>query len=229
MATPAPISIDDITALDASALSQAIHARSVSCRAVMQAYLARIQRLNPRYNALVSLRPEDDLLADADACDAELERGQSRGWMHGMPQAIKDLSNAAGLPTTLGSPLMRGFVANEDGLMVARMKAAGCIVIGKSNTPEFGLGSHTFNPVFGTTLNAYDPARSAGGSSGGAAVALALRLLPVADGSGPHGQPAQPGGLGEHLWLQAQPGPRAHVAGAGRVDQPAGHRRPHGA
>ena len=183
MATPAPISIDDITALDASALSQAIHARSVSCRAVMQAYLARIQRLNPRYNALVSLRPEDDLLADADACDAELERGQSRGWMHGMPQAIKDLSNAAGLPTTLGSPLMRGFVANEDGLMVARMKAAGCIVIGKSNTPEFGLGSHTFNPVFGTTLNAYDPARSAGGSSGGAAVALALRLLPVADGS----------------------------------------------
>ena len=179
-ATPLP---DDPTALDASALSAALHARQVSCREVMGAYLARIHRLNPRCNALVSLRQDDELLAEADARDAELARGQSRGWMHGLPQAVKDLSNAAGLPTTLGSPLMRGFVAKEDGLMAARMKAAGCIVFGKSNTPEFGLGSHTFNEVFGTTLNAYDPARSAGGSSGGGAVALALRLLPVADGS----------------------------------------------
>ena len=174
---------DPVTAQDASALSAAIHARQISCREVMQAYLARIARLNPRFNALVSLRPGDELLAEADACDAELARGHSRGWLHGVPQAIKDLANAAGLPTTMGSPLMQGFIAREDGLMAARMKAAGCIVIGKSNTPEFGLGSHTFNPVFGTTLNAYDPARSAGGSSGGAAVALALRLLPVADGS----------------------------------------------
>jgi amidase len=105
------------------------------------------------------------------------------GWMHGMPQAIKDLSNAAGLPTTLGSPLMRDFIPAEDGLMARRMKAAGCIVIGKTNVPEFGLGSHTFNDVFGPTRNAYAPALSAGGSSGGAAVALAQRMLPVADGS----------------------------------------------
>ena len=178
---------DDITALDTSALSEAIHARRLSCREVMQAYLARIHRLNPTYNAIVSLRPDDELLAEADTCDAELARGKSgqgsRGWMHGMPQAIKDLANAAGLPTTLGSPLMRDFVAREDGLMTARMKAAGCIVIGKTNVPEFGLGSHTFNEVFGTTRNAYDPSKSAGGSSGGAAVALALHLLPVADGS----------------------------------------------
>ena len=174
---------DDITALDASALSEAIHARRVSCREVMQAYLARIGRLNPACNALVSLRPEDQLLRDADTCDAELARGESRGWLHGIPQAIKDLANAAGLPTTLGSPLMRNFVAREDGLMAARMKGAGCIVIGKTNVPEFGLGSHTFNEVFGTTFNAYDASKSAGGSSGGAAVALALRLLPVADGS----------------------------------------------
>ncbi len=174
---------DDITALDAAALSDAIHARRFSCREVMQAYLARIHRLNPIYNAIVSLRPDDALRAEADACDTELARGHSRGWMHGMPQAIKDLAHAAGLPTTLGSPLMRDFIAPEDGLMAARMKAAGCIVIGKTNTPEFGLGSHTFNEVFGTTRNAYDPSRSAGGSSGGAAVALALHLLPVADGS----------------------------------------------
>ena len=100
-----------------------------------------------------------------------------------MPQAIKDLANSAGIATTLGSPLMRDFVPKEDGLMTRRMKAAGCIVIGKTNTPEFGLGSHTFNEVFGVTRNAYDLTRSAGGSSGGAAVALAQRLLPVADGS----------------------------------------------
>ncbi len=173
----------DPTELDASALSAAIHARQLSCRELMAACLARIQRLNPRHNALVSLRPDDELLAEADACDAELARGHSRGWLHGIPQAIKDLAHAAGLPTTLGSPLMKDFIARDDGLMTTRMKAAGCIVIGKSNTPEFGLGSHTFNPVFGTTLNAYDPSKSAGGSSGGAAVALALRLLPVADGS----------------------------------------------
>ena len=174
---------DDITALDATALSEAIHARRVTCREVMQAYLARIHRLNPGFNALVSLRPDDELLAEAAACDAELAAGHSRGWLHGIPQAIKDLAHARGLPTTLGSPLMAGFVATEDGLMTARMKVAGCIVIGKSNVPEFGLGSHTFNPVFGTTRNAYDPAKSAGGSSGGAAAALALHLLPVADGS----------------------------------------------
>ena len=187
---PAPTDLaipDPITALDASALSAAIHARQVSCREVMAAYLARIHRLNPVYNALVSLRPDDELLAEAEVCDAELApaRGAkgSRGWLHGIPQAIKDLANAAGLPTTLGAPLMQHFVAKEDGLLAARMKGAGCIVIGKSNTPEFGLGSHTFNEVFGATRNAYDPSRSAGGSSGGASAALALRLLPVADGS----------------------------------------------
>ena len=176
-------SADDITALDATALSEAVHARRVSCREVMQAYLARIARLNPTYNAIVALRPDDALLAEADACDDELARGASRGWLHGAPQAIKDLANAAGLPTTLGSPLMRDFIAREDGLMAARMKGAGCIVIGKTNVPEFGLGSHTFNEVFGTTFNAYDVTKSAGGSSGGAAVALALGLLPVVDGS----------------------------------------------
>ena len=118
----------DPTALDASALSAAIHARHVSCRELMQACLARVARLNPRYNALVSLRPEAELLAEADARDAELARGHSRGWLHGIPQAIKDLANAAGLPTTLGSPLMKDFIAREDGLMAARMKAAAASV-----------------------------------------------------------------------------------------------------
>ena len=102
----------------------------------MQAYLQRIGQLNPRYNAIVSLQDADLLLRQADERDAQLARGESMGWMHGMPQAIKDLANSAGIPTTMGSPLMRNFVPQEDGLMVQRMKAAGCIVIGKTNTPE---------------------------------------------------------------------------------------------
>jgi len=173
----------DPTELDADALSRAIHAREVSCREVMQAYLARIDRLNPRFNAIVNLAPHDLLLAQADERDAELARGQSRGWMHGMPQAIKDTAHALGFPTTLGSRVLEKAQAPVDSLYVARMKAAGCIVIGKTNMPEFGLGSHTFNDLFGATGNAWDTGRSAGGSSGGAAVALAHRMLPVADGS----------------------------------------------
>lgn len=183
-----------IVELSAHALSRAIHGGQVSCREVMQAYLHRIEAVNPRHQAIVSLQNGDLLLRQADERDAQLARGASMGWMHGMPQAIKDLANAAGIPTTLGSPLMRHFVPQEDGLMVQRMKAAGCIVVGKTNTPEFGLGSHTFNDVFGTTRNAYDATRSAGGSSGGAAVALALRLLPVADGSDFMGSLRNPAG-----------------------------------
>lgn len=172
-----------IIELSANALSAAIHGGELSCREVMQAYLAHIHAVNPSYGAIVSLQDSDLLLRQADERDVQLARGESMGWMHGMPQAIKDLSNTQGIATTQGSLLMRKFVPSEDSLMVQRMRAAGCIVIGKTNTPEFGLGSHTFNEVFGLTRNAFDPSRSAGGSSGGAAVALALRMLPVADGS----------------------------------------------
>lgn len=155
----------------------------MSCREVMTAYLARIDQCNPALNAIVSLRDADHLLAEAATCDEELAHGLSRGWMHGMPQAIKDLAETKGVRTTNGSRLLADWIPRYDCLMVARMKAAGCIVIGKTNVPEFGLGSHTFNDVFGTTRNALDPSRSAGGSSGGAAVALAKHMLPVADGS----------------------------------------------
>ncbi|MCU0774630.1 MAG: amidase family protein, partial [Ideonella sp.] len=158
----------DPTGLDALALSRAIHAREVSCREVMHAYLTRIHRFNPALNAIVQLMPDDQVLALADERDAQLARGESMGWMHGLPQAIKDAAPVAGFATTFGSPLLADAVAREDGLMTARMKAAGCIVIGKTNVPEFGLGSHTFNELFGTTRNAWDPAVSAGGSSGGA-------------------------------------------------------------
>lgn len=185
---------DAITDLHADALSQAIHARQVSCREVMQAYLQRIHRLNPTYNAIVNLAADDTLLAQADLCDAELAAGHSRGWMHGMPQAVKDSGATVGFPHTFGSPLLKDMVAQKDCVMAARMKAAGCIVMGKTNMPEFGLGSHTFNELFGATPNAWDVKVSAGGSSGGTAVALAQRMLPVADGSDVMGSLRNPAG-----------------------------------
>ncbi|GAB3677495.1 amidase [Salinisphaera aquimarina] len=174
---------EEIVALGAVALSGMIGARTISCREVMTAYLAHIDRVNPRVNAIVSRRDPDVLLAEADACDRELARGDYRGWLHGIPQAIKDLSPTAGIATTFGSPLFADQIPSRDGLMVERMKTAGAIIIGKTNTPEFGLGSQTYNPLFGATRNAYDHALTAGGSSGGAAAALAMRMLPVADGS----------------------------------------------
>ena len=174
----------EITSWTAVQLSRAIRARHVSCVEVMGAYLAQIERLNPKVNAIVSLQARDDLLAQAAGRDAMLAGSHPEvGWMHGFPQAPKDLMNTAGIVTTSGSPLFRTFVPDADSILVERIRKAGAILIGKTNVPEFGLGSHTYNSVFGTTSNAYDPTKSAGGSSGGAAVALALNLLPVADGS----------------------------------------------
>ena len=195
-----------ITDLTATALSAAIHARELSCREVMSAYMARISKINPVHNAIVSLRDGDALLAEADAADAALARGASRGFLHGMPQAIKDIAPVAGLRNTMGSPLLRDAVPREDGLLAQRMKGAGCIVLGKTNTPEFGLGSHTFNEVFGVTRNAYDPSRSAGGSSGGAAVGLATRMLPVADGSDFMGSLRNPAGWNNVFGLRPSQG-----------------------
>ncbi len=173
----------ELCRLGAGDLAALIGERKVSAREAMTAYLDHIERTNPAYNAIVSLRPRDALLAEADAADATVARGDALGPLHGIPQAIKDLAATKGLRTTLGSPLFADQVPEADALIVERVRAAGAIVIGKTNVPEFGLGSNTYNPVFGITRNAYDVTRSAGGSSGGAAVALALRMLPVADGS----------------------------------------------
>ena len=199
-----------IVELDAIELSRAIHARQVSCHEVMQAYLAQVERFNPTVNALVSLRSHEDVLAEAAQRDRELDQGQSRGWMHGMPQAIKDLAATQGLRTTLGSPLFAEHVPQEDAISVARVRASGAIIIGKTNVPEFGLGSQTYNSVFGTTGNAYDPRLVAGGSSGGAAVALALRMLPVADGSDMMGSLRNPGAFNNVFGLRPSPGRVPH-------------------
>ncbi len=173
----------EIVMMDAAALSSAINSRQISCGEVMTAYLDHIDAINPVVNAIVSLRPRAELIEDARRRDAELSRGECAGPMHGFPHAIKDLEATAGIRTTMGSPILKDFIPRSDSILVERIKRAGAIIIGKTNVPEFGLGSHSYNPVFGTTLNAYDQSKTAGGSSGGAAVALALRMLPAADGS----------------------------------------------
>ena len=164
-------------------LSDAIRQGDVSCVEVMKAYLTQIDRFNPKFNAIVSLRDSDDLLSEAAQKDSDLTRGRYHGWMHGFPHAVKDLAATKDIPTTMGSPIFAHFVTHHDAIFVERLKKAGAIIIGKTNTPEFGLGSQTYNTVFGTTYNAYNPKLCAGGSSGGASVALATRMVPVADGS----------------------------------------------
>ncbi|WP_025061945.1 amidase [Sulfitobacter guttiformis] len=180
----------DILKMDALAQSAALESGAVSCLELMDATLARIEAVNPKVNAIVSLRDGDRLRDEARAAD----NSPRHGWMHGLPIAIKDLANAAGLPTSMGSPLFAGQTAEADDLMVARLRAAGALIIGKTNTPEFGLGSHTFNPVHGATRNPYDLAKSSGGSSGGAAAALATGMLSIADGSDMMGSLRNPAG-----------------------------------
>jgi amidase len=190
----APISTSEIVNLDAVALAGAIRSRRVSCAEVMTAYLDHIDEFNPRVNAIVALQDRETLLGQARERDAECSRGESIGPLHGFPHAVKDLQAVKGIRTTQGSPILKDFVPLSDSPMVDRLRRAGAIFIGKTNTPEFGLGSHTYNPVYGATRNAYDQSRSAGGSSGGAAVSLALRMLPVADGSDYGGSLRNPAG-----------------------------------
>ena len=169
--------------MSATALSASIRDHSLSSVEIVTAFLDRIEAINPAYNAIVSLRPREAIVAEAEAADRRIASGEATGPLCGQPIAIKDLSPTKGLTTTFGSPIYRDHIPDFDGLSTARIRAAGAIIIGKTNAPEFGLGSHTFNEVFGATRNAFDTARSAGGSSGGAAVALATRMLPIADGS----------------------------------------------
>jgi ureidomalonase len=164
-------------------LAEKIRSRQLSCVEVMTAYLGRIEALNPQVNAIVGLRDHEVLLREAAVRDDLLARGEYLGWLHGFPFAVKDLAAAEGLLWTEGSPIYARRVADVDDLFVRRIKDAGAIVVGKTNAPEFGLGSQTYNRVYGATATPYDTSRTAGGSSGGAAAALALRLLPVADGS----------------------------------------------
>jgi amidase len=183
MKKPVMVGVSEIVQASAVELAHGIVSRHWSCREVMQAYLLHIDQFNPKVNAIVSMVEAELLLTQADERDIQLSKGQCLGWMHGFPHAVKDLTATAGIATTFGSPAFAEFVPTQDALMVKRLRCSGAIIIGKTNTPEFGFGSQTYNTVFGTTTNAYDATLTSGGSSGGAASALALRMLPVADGS----------------------------------------------
>jgi amidase len=175
--------VSDVVMMDALPLGRAIRAKQISCVEVMNAYLDHIDRFNPKVNAIISMRERKELVAEAQTRDDQLKRGEDMGPLHGMPQAIKDLAATKGIRTTQGSPIYKDVIPTADALIVERARKAGAIIIGKTNVPEFGLGSQTYNPLFGLTRNAYDQTKTSGGSSGGAGVALALRMLPVADGS----------------------------------------------
>lgn len=184
----------DILDMSAVALAGALRRRDLSARELMTAHLARVDALNPRFNAIVSRIDHDAALKQAAALDEEAAAGRFRGALHGFPHAVKDTAPAKGIAFTQGSPLLKDNIPSADSLVVSRMREAGAIFVGKTNVPEFALGSHTYNPVFGITRNAYDPRKSAGGSTGGGAVALALRMVPVTDGSDFGGSLRNPAG-----------------------------------
>lgn len=176
------VSADALCFSSARELAGQIRARQVSAREVMSAFLAQIHRCNPQLNAIVALLDDQSCLALADAADRRLDRQEACGPLHGLPIAFKDLEAAVGFPCTKGSPIFKDVMPAEDSVIVERLRGAGAIPIGKTNVPEFGMGSHTYNKVYGTTRNPYDRTKTAGGSSGGAAAALASGMLPLADG-----------------------------------------------
>lgn len=191
--------------LEATELVRRIRAKDVSCVEVMEAHLAQIERINPRVNAIVTLLPER-ALAGARAADAALARGEPLGALHGLPIAHKDLVPTQGIRTTYGSPIYKDHIPDADALIVQRLQQAGAITIGKTNTPEFGAGAQTFNEVFGETLNPYDLTKTCGGSSGGAAVALACGMLPIADGSDTGGSLRLPASFCNVVGFRPAPG-----------------------
>ena len=195
----------DICFARAVDIAHLVRERRVSALEVMQAHLEQIDRTNPKVNAIVTLVPEA-ALAEARLLDDRLARGESVGVLAGLPVAHKDLTFTRGIRTTLGSPVFRDFVPSEDALIVERLKAAGAITVGKTNTPEFGAGSQTFNEVFGVTLNPWDLSKTCGGSSGGAAVALSCGMVPIADGSDLGGSLRNPASFCSVVGFRPSPG-----------------------
>ena len=195
----------EICFLTATELARRIRAREVSAREVMETHLSHIERVNPKVNAIVTLVPEQ-ALSMAGAADRALVAGEEVGPLHGLPIAHKDLVPTKGIRTTFGSPIFSDNVPDEDALIVQRLRAAGAITIGKTNTPEFGAGSQTYNEVFGETLNPYDTTKTCGGSSGGAAVALACGMQPIADGSDTGGSLRNPAGYCNVVGFRVSPG-----------------------
>lgn len=183
-----------------------IRAREVSASELMTAFLSQIERVNPKVNAVCSFIGEEAALSASKRADEKLSRGEPVGPLHGLPHAVKDLALTEGLRTTFGSRIYKDFIPDEDALFVERLRQAGAIIIGKTNTPEFGAGSQTFNDVFGATRNPYDLSKTCGGSSGGAAVALACGMLPLADGSDLGGSLRNPASFCNVVGFRPSPG-----------------------
>ena len=198
----APDELCDLTAVE---LAARIRRKQLSAREVMTAHLARAERTNPKINAIVTL-VADRAMAGARRADEHQARGGTLGPLHGLPVAHKDLVNTAGIRTTFGSPLWRDNVPTADALIVQRLRAAGAITVGKTNTPEWGAGSNTFNPVFGATVNPYDRTKTVGGSSGGAAAALRCGMVPIAGGSDMGGSLRNPAAFTNVVGLRPSPG-----------------------
>ncbi|HBY64452.1 MAG TPA: amidase [Solibacterales bacterium] len=196
---------DDLCFLTAVEMTRLLRLKKLSARELLSAHLRQIERLNPKLNAIPTLVPEQAEAA-ARRADEALARGATTGILHGLPIAHKDLVNTKGIRTTYGSPLFKDFVPDQDDLIVERIRDAGAISIGKTNTPEFGAGSQTFNTVFGATRNPYDPSKTCGGSSGGAAVALATGMLPIADGSDMGGSLRNPAAFTNVVGFRPSPG-----------------------
>jgi amidase len=201
-----PPADSEVCFMPARQMADLIRQRKLSSREVMQAHLKQINRVNPKVNAIVTTVPEDRLMAQAAAADQALAKGSWLGPLHGLPVGVKDLHETQGIRTTYGSPLHRDFIPDFDCRVVQREKNAGAIVIGKTNVPEFGLGSQTFNPVFGPTRNPYDVTKTCGGSTGGGCVAVACGMVPLADGSDMGGSLRNPPNFCNVVGIRPSPG-----------------------
>lgn len=199
------MSDQDICFLSAIELENLIRKKELSAREVMESHLLQIEQVNPKVNAIVTFLPEQ-AMEQAKAADEALARGKAIGPLHGLPIAHKDLVLTKGIRTTYGSLAFKDFIPQEDEIIVERLRNAGAINIGKTNVPEFGAGSQTYNEVFGETLNPYDPSKTCGGSSGGAAVALACGMIPIADGSDLGGSLRNPANFCNVVGFRPSPG-----------------------
>src|SRR5882724_9788696 len=202
---------DGICYMKAIDLATLLRNKKISAREVMRAHLKQIAKVNAKVNAIITFVPEDELMAQALAADESLAKGNLTGSLHGLPMAVKDLTETKGIRTTYGSPMWKDNVPSQDALLVERQKKAGAIIIGKTNVPELGMGSQTFNPLFGPTFNPYDISKTCGGSTGGGATALACGMIPLADGSDMGGSLRNPGSFCNVVGLRPSPGRVSNV------------------
>lgn len=197
--------MSDLIFLTATELAQKIKNKEISAVELLQAHLDQIDKVNPAVNAIITYLPE--MAMDiAKQADAKLANGEDVGVLHGLPIAHKDLADTKGIRTTSGSLVFKDHVPEVDELIIERLKNAGCVTLGKTNVPEFGAGSHSFNPVFGATYNPYDLSKTCGGSSGGAGVALATGMIPIADGGDMGGSLRNPASFNNVVGFRTSPG-----------------------